>query len=878
MTRKLWRPLAIMAAVLGLAGSAIAQDDTPGVPEQIQQREAAALDIGMSAQQMQQALQPPGALLGNEKALTRAIALYESLADDAHVRVIVRLNLGWLPDAALEQLSGASAVSAQRQAIASAGASVLAQMVDAQAVRSYDSLPLLAMTLSKPELVQLAQHPDVAEISRDELSAPSLREAVPQVGGDRAWGKGIDGTGTVVAILDTGVSKAHEFIGAQRVVAEACFSTTESYYSSRSLCPGGGSQLIGSGAGEPYTSGVCNASRGDCDHGTHVAGIVSGANGQGLKGMAPGAKLMGVQVFSRFAGASNCDGEPECVLSYTSDQIAALEWLASVSPGGKYGGLTVAAANMSLGGGSYAGSCDSSNAAIKLAIDQLRSRGIATVIASGNDSYRTTISAPACISSAVSVGSVCDSAGSWACTGVDAVASYSNINSLVDLLAPGSVITSAVPGGGNNRYEGWNGTSMATPMVAGAWALMKQRNPSQSVTDTLAELRANAKTINDTRPMGTVRGLKRIDLAFLNAGGGGTPPPMTDGIILTKDGSGAGTVTSSPGGIICGPLCQKTFPRGTRVLLIAQPSAGSVFAGWSGPQAGLCLGSTEIRCSLTVNGAMNVTATFNSTSGIAQHRLSVSRSGTGAGDVSSSPAGINCGSTCAANFNANTNVTLTATPATGSVFSSWSGACSGSANTCQVRMDQAKSVTALFSTASFGPQPLSVTIAADRGARGRVQTEPAGLDCSGGTCTSYFNQGANVQVVAVPPFGAAFTHWSGDSTCAGSTNARCTVNMNMPRSLTAHFDLAAAVQPSITVSKTGRGSGTIASTPNYINCGSLCSRAIAQGTQVTLYAVAASGSRFVRWGGADAGACSGSSATSCKVTVNGQMQITAQFD
>ena len=585
MTSKLWRPLAVVAAVLGLAGAAMAQDEGHAVPEQAQQRAAAALDIGLSAQQMQQALQPPGALLGNEQALARAVKLYESLAEGEQVRVLVRLNLGWLPDATLEQLSGAAAVQEQRSAIAGAAANVLAQSVSANAVRRYDSLPLLAMTLRKEALVALAQHPDVAEISRDELSAPSLREAVPQVGGNKAWGKGLDGTGTVVAILDTGVSKAHEFIGSSRVVGEACFSTTDSASSSQSLCPGGVQRVIGPNASEPYASGVCDASRGDCDHGTHVAGIVSGANGQGLKGMAPGAKLIGVQVFSRFTGYY-CNGKPSCALSYTSDQIAALEWLASASVGGKYAGLTVAAANMSLGGGSYSGSCDSDywNNMTKLAIDQLRSRGIATVIAAGNDGYLSTIGSPACISSSVSVGSVCDSAGSFACTGVDAVASYSNINSLVNLVAPGSVITSAVPGGANNRYGDWHGTSMATPMVAGAWALMKQRNPAQSVTDTLAELRANAQTINDTRPGGSVRGLKRIDLAFLDAGGGGTPVPMTDGIVLTKDGSGAGTVTSSPAGITCGPLCQKAFPRGTRVMLIAQPAAGSVFAGWSGPR------------------------------------------------------------------------------------------------------------------------------------------------------------------------------------------------------------------------------------------------------------------------------------------------------
>jgi hypothetical protein len=77
--------------------------------------------------------------------------------------------------------------------------------------------------------------------------------------------------------------------------------------------------------------------------------------------------------------------------------------------------------------------------------------------------------------------------------------------------------------------------------------------------------------------------------------------------------------------------------------------------------------------------------------------LRVTRSGVGTGTVTSSPAGINCGSTCFALFFGVQNVTLTAHPGSGSVFAGWSGACSGSSTTCQVSMTQARSVTATFS-------------------------------------------------------------------------------------------------------------------------------------------------------------------------------------
>lgn len=80
-----------------------------------------------------------------------------------------------------------------------------------------------------------------------------------------------------------------------------------------------------------------------------------------------------------------------------------------------------------------------------------------------------------------------------------------------------------------------------------------------------------------------------------------------------------------------------------------------------------------------------------------QFNLTVSRNGTGSGTVTSSPAGINCGSTCSANYATNTIVTLTATPAGGSTFAGWSGNCSGT-GTCQVTMSAARSVTATFNT------------------------------------------------------------------------------------------------------------------------------------------------------------------------------------
>ena len=156
---------------------------------------------------------------------------------------------------------------------------------------------------------------------------------------------------------------------------------------------------------------------------------------------------------------------------------------------------------------------------------------------------------------------------------------------------------------------------------------------------------------------------------------------------VTKVGSG--TVTSNPAGINCGATCSAAFNSGTVVSLTAAPAAGSAFAGWSGA----CTGTGT--CQVTMNAAANVIATFNTSSGNT-YSLTVTKKGSGSGRVTSSPAGIDCGSLCAGNFTANSLVTLTASVSAGSKFGGWDGACSGKNLTCSVRMSRARSVIAKF--------------------------------------------------------------------------------------------------------------------------------------------------------------------------------------
>jgi subtilisin family serine protease len=159
-------------------------------------------------------------------------------------------------------------------------------------------------------------------------------------------------------------------------------------------------------------------------------------------------------------------------------------------------------------------------------------------------------------------------------------------------------------------------------------------------------------------------------------------------LTVSKSGSGSGTVTTT--GINCGSDCKQAYSSGSSVTLTASASSGSVFSGWSG---GGCSGTGS--CTVTMSADTTVTAAFNLSSDT--FTLSATVTGSASGTVTSSPAGINCGSDCSEVYAVNTDVTLTATAGSGGSFKGWSGDCSGSSTTCSVFMSAAKSVTATFS-------------------------------------------------------------------------------------------------------------------------------------------------------------------------------------
>ena len=168
--------------------------------------------------------------------------------------------------------------------------------------------------------------------------------------------------------------------------------------------------------------------------------------------------------------------------AYGSDIGLALEHVYSLRTT-----YSIAAVNMSLGGDWFTEPCDAVSPALTTIINNLRDANIATVIASGNGSQTNAISYPACISSAISVG---------ATTKQNGIAGFSNSASFLSLLAPGVSVISSVPGGG---YGGASGTSMATPHVAGAWAVIKSAAPIASIDEVLDSLQATGIPITDPR-------------------------------------------------------------------------------------------------------------------------------------------------------------------------------------------------------------------------------------------------------------------------------------------------------------------------------------------------------------------------------------------
>jgi Divergent InlB B-repeat domain len=406
---------------------------------------------------------------------------------------------------------------------------------------------------------------------------------------------------------------------------------------------------------------------------------------------------------------------------------------------------------------------------------------------------------------------------------------------------------------------------------------------------------------------------------------------------LTIAGSGAGEVESTSTGIgegtpaigctyaspgpatgVCENELEKYPGQPIWFVALAEHAApGSEFAGWEVTE-GFALekcgsegkdgeGKEEVRCfpgvfSETANAA--VTATFclegqaseggcggGPTGPTNLRTLSLTKSAggtTGSGSVSSKPKGIKCGATCnaaTASLYKETNVELAAKPSTGSTFVEWTGACSGSAPTCTVKMTEEKEVGAVFGGVSkevINATPLTVSKGESSG-KGTVKG--AGLGCEADcTATTVVYQGPitgakpkpakSVELTAAPAFGSKFTGWEGGG-CSGT--GTCVVTMNEATEVVATFTASPAGELTVTKNSYESGSGSVSSKPKGIKCGATCTEAVAsipQEEKVELSAKPSTGDTFVEWQGGD---CEGQTSPTCTVTMDKEEFIIAVF-
>ncbi len=641
-----------------------------------------------------------------------------------------------------------------------------------------DIIPVVLIKADPVAISELCTNSLIKSIEENKELEPSLLSSIPLINADDASEAGYTGNGWTVAILDSGVDKTHKFLSG-KVVYEACYSTNDPANNKETLCPNGTESQIGSGAAAPC-SGVSN-----CDHGTHVSGIAAGKDitysTNGIYGVARDAQIIAIQVFTK--KTADCGTSlPPCLRTYDDDLISALTKVYDLR-----NTYNIAAVNMSLGGGKNGSYCD--GVAIKTIIDNLKSQNIAVVISAGNNGFCDGIEYPACVSSAIPVGST---------TKTDSRSSFSNYDPDFEnyIFAPGSGILSSILG---NNYGSKSGTSMAAPHVTGAFAVIR-------------EFVGNTPSVDDI-----INSLQTTGVAISGFCGGATEPRI-DLLASLQDFNNPPSVLNFNATPTIGyaPLTVNFTCSGT-------DSDGSIASyEWDFNGDGV-IDKTTTTGSTSYNylnkGIYNATCTVVDNLGEKdksipktitvnlQFELSVIKSGSGSGTITSTPAGINCGSDCSELYDEGTNITITANPDLDNAFVKWENDCDtcGTNLNCTVNMN-----TDIICTAVFEPiYTLNVTKSGT--GVGSVVSNPSGINC-GTDCYEDYVNGSSITLSVTTTAGNGFFGWSGDCSDCGN-NTTCTIDITSDKTCNAEFN-------KITTNGKMFGQFTLGTWPNIVNVSS----------------------------------------------------------
>jgi subtilisin family serine protease len=389
----------------------------------------------------------------------------------------------------------------------------------------YGSFSLLSATVTRAALLSLANRPDVDWIKLDGKKHPLdsvASNAQSLIHSDQANALGATGAGQAIAIVDTGVDYNVDAMGAGGFPNSKVVGGTDT----------------ANDDDDPM----------DCDgHGTSVASIAAST-----AGVAPSAKIVAVKVFSSTEAMNDSCADT----ADDSNILAGIDW--AIDHRAQF---NIGVINLSLGGAFEDtldhGYCDADVPDYAAAFDSAIAAGMAVVVASGNDGTSNALSAPACASSAVSVGAVysqtsssqtwLDDMGATQCvdapTAPDQIVCFSDSASNLSMLAPGAFWVVAKKGSGVNLFAG---TSAAAPAVSGTVALLRQLRPALPPESLVGILRSTGKALTDPRNQVTT---PRVDAfaavtqdptRFFAATPASLPVAIPDG-----SGSGSSSVTVS---------------------------------------------------------------------------------------------------------------------------------------------------------------------------------------------------------------------------------------------------------------------------------------------------------------------------------------------